>query len=89
VFGAFVGARRRPIDGGLIVVINCCTFKSVGHFKVLCSKADALQFGGAFICSYNFGLAGTESGLVLSYGFPCDWPPCPTNEITGHAAELV
>jgi hypothetical protein len=88
VFGAFVCARGGPIDGCFVVVVNCDALRCIGHIEIPCSVDNAVEFSGAFVYCHNFSNARAESCLILPDRFPSNWPPCPTDKETGHAAEF-
>ena len=88
VFGALVRTRCSPVDGGLIVVVNCDAFVRILHVQILCSVDDAVKLCCAFVCGNNFSDAGAESRLILADGFPSQWPPCPADKEARHATQL-
>jgi hypothetical protein len=54
MFRAFVRARGRPVDGGLVIVVYGGAFVCIGHAEILCSEANALEFHGAFVSRDDF-----------------------------------
>ena len=57
MFDAFVCDRRRPVDAGLVIVVNGGGVNGVCHAKVFGTQADVQYFLGTFVGGKNFCLA--------------------------------
>ena len=51
---SFRGDFGRPLDAGLIVIVDRCTVEGIEHSKILCTKANGLEICDTFVCGDNF-----------------------------------
>ena len=88
MFGAFVRAGGRPVDTGLVVVVNRGGCDAVRHIHVGGAIADVKELLDAFVGGQNFGLVRALRCLFLADGFPCDGAAGAAYDVVGEQAKL-
>lgn len=68
VLCAFGRDRCRPLDAGLAVIVDGGAGRTFSHAEVVGDMLDGLECLDTLVGSFDFGLAGAESRLILADG---------------------
>ena len=88
IFDAFVGEGGRPVDGGLIVVVDGSRRVGICHIEVGGTMAEAEDVFDTLVCGKDLSLARALGGLVLADGPPSDGAATAANQIARERSEL-
>ena len=67
---SFGGNGCRPLDAGLVVVIDGSAVGGFRDSKVMRPVSDGFDFFDAFVCGEDFCFAQATRGVILADGSP-------------------